>query len=77
MAATLHEPDRGGTRARQCEGGGEGVKLEEQVLVTGTGTEVLARFPFEAALSRRRAAAALRHFRYTTAYDLPRAARIL
>lgn len=34
-----------------AEGGGEGVKLEEQVLVTGTGTEVLSRFPFEAALS--------------------------
>jgi Xaa-Pro aminopeptidase len=34
-----------------AEGGGEGVKLEEQVLVTDTGTEVLSRFPFEAALS--------------------------
>lgn len=34
-----------------AEGGAEGVKLEEQVLVTETGTEVLSRFPFEAALS--------------------------
>ncbi|MEO1291869.1 MAG: Xaa-Pro peptidase family protein [Pseudomonadota bacterium] len=31
-------------------GGGEGVKLEQQVLVTETGTEVLSRFPFEDAL---------------------------
>lgn len=29
------------------EGGGEGVKLEEQVLVTGDGIEVLSRYPFE------------------------------
>jgi Xaa-Pro aminopeptidase len=34
------------------EGGGEGVKLEEQVLVTETGVEVLSRFPFEEALLR-------------------------
>jgi len=33
-------------------GGRDGVKLEEQVLVTETGTEVLSRFPFEAALLR-------------------------
>ncbi len=32
------------------EGGPEGVKLEEQVLVTETGVELLSRFPFEAAL---------------------------
>ena len=29
------------------EGGAEGVKLEEQVLVTETGAEVLSRYPFE------------------------------
>ncbi|MGW4336389.1 M24 family metallopeptidase [Rhodococcus koreensis] len=29
------------------DGGDEGVKLEEQVLITDTGTEVLSRFPFE------------------------------
>jgi len=29
------------------DGGGEGVKLENQVLITETGTEVLSRFPFE------------------------------
>ncbi|GMG83425.1 Xaa-Pro peptidase family protein [Paralimibaculum aggregatum] len=33
-----------------AEGGSEGVKLEQQVLVTGTGIELLSRFPFEAAL---------------------------
>lgn len=32
------------------EGGAEGVKLEEQVLVTEDGTELLSSFPFEAAL---------------------------
>jgi len=32
------------------ETGGEGVKLEEQVLITETGVEVLSRFPFEEAL---------------------------
>lgn len=32
------------------EGGHEGVKLEEQVLITPTGVEVLSRFPFEDAL---------------------------
>ena len=32
------------------EAGGEGVKLEEQCLVTETGIEVLSQFPFEAAL---------------------------
>lgn len=32
------------------EGGAEGVKLEEQVLITQTGVEVLSRFPFEDAL---------------------------
>lgn len=31
-------------------GGKEGVKLEEQVLVTETGVEVLSRYPFEEAL---------------------------
>lgn len=31
-------------------GGREGVKLEQQVLVTDTGTELLSRFPFEQAL---------------------------
>ncbi len=30
-----------------AEDGGEGVKLEEMVLVTETGCEVLSRFPFE------------------------------
>ena len=29
------------------DGGAEGVKLEEQLLITDTGTEVLSRFPFE------------------------------
>lgn len=33
-----------------AEGGGEGVKLEQQLLVTETGTELLSRFPFEEAL---------------------------
>lgn len=32
------------------EAGGEGVKLEQQVLVTGTGTEVLSLYPFEETL---------------------------
>ncbi len=32
------------------EGGAEGVKLEEQVLVTDDGTEVLSRYPFEPSL---------------------------
>ena len=32
------------------EGGAEGVKLEEQLLITATGTEVLSHFPFEDAL---------------------------
>lgn len=32
------------------EGGAEGVKLEQQVLVTDSGVEVLSNFPFEAAL---------------------------
>ena len=32
------------------KGGAEGVKLEEQVLVTDTGTDVLSQFPFEEAL---------------------------
>lgn len=31
-------------------GGGEGVKLEQQVLITQTGIELLSRFPFEEAL---------------------------
>ena len=31
-------------------GGTEGVKLEQQLLVTDTGTELLSRFPFEDAL---------------------------
>ena len=30
--------------------GGEGVKLEQQVLITETGVELLSRTPFEAAL---------------------------
>lgn len=34
------------------DGKGEGVKLEEQVLVTDTGIEVLTKFPFEEALLR-------------------------
>ncbi|MEM7287640.1 MAG: Xaa-Pro peptidase family protein [Actinomycetota bacterium] len=33
-----------------AEDGGEGVKLEEQILVTDTGTELLSQFPFEDAL---------------------------
>lgn len=32
------------------QGGEEGVKLDEQILVTDSGIEVLTRFPFEAAL---------------------------
>lgn len=32
------------------EGSGEGVKLEEQVLITESGIEVLSKFPFEAHL---------------------------
>jgi Xaa-Pro dipeptidase len=32
------------------QGGGEGVKLEQQCLVTSAGTEVLSAFPFEAVL---------------------------
>jgi hypothetical protein len=34
------------------EGGREGVKLEEQVLITETGTLRLSTYPFEAALLR-------------------------
>ena len=34
------------------EGGVEGVKLEQQVLVTDTGVELLSEFPFEDALLR-------------------------
>jgi Xaa-Pro aminopeptidase len=34
------------------EGGKEGVKLEEQVLITETGVELLSQFPFEEALLR-------------------------
>ena len=34
------------------EGGAEGVKLEQQVLVTETGVELLSRFPFEDGLMR-------------------------
>jgi len=33
-------------------GGREGIKLEEQVLITEGGHEVLSRFPFEEALLR-------------------------
>ena len=33
-----------------ADDGMEGVKLEEQILVTATGTELLSRFPFEDAL---------------------------
>jgi len=33
------------------EGGGEGVKLEQQVLITETGFELLSTFPFEEALA--------------------------
>ena len=33
-----------------AEGGSEGVKLEEQLLVTETGTRLLSRFPFEESL---------------------------
>jgi len=33
-----------------AEDGGEGVKLEQQVLITEAGTELLSRFPFEEAL---------------------------
>ena len=32
------------------EGGPEGVKLEQQVLITETGIELLSEFPFEASL---------------------------
>ena len=34
------------------EGGSEGVKLEQQVLITQTGVELLSEFPFEEALLR-------------------------
>jgi Xaa-Pro dipeptidase len=34
------------------EGGAQGVKLEEQVLITETGTEILSQFPFEEDLLR-------------------------
>lgn len=34
------------------DGGKEGVKLEQQILVTNTGTKLLSRFPFEESLSR-------------------------
>lgn len=34
------------------EGGAEGVKLEQQILVTETGTEILSEFPFEEELLR-------------------------
>ena len=33
-----------------AQDGGDGVKLEEQILVTDTGIELLSQFPFEAAL---------------------------
>ena len=33
-----------------AENGSQGVKLEEQILVTETGIEVLSQFPFEANL---------------------------
>jgi Xaa-Pro aminopeptidase len=33
-----------------AEGGREGVKLEEQVLITETGVEVLSEYPFETQL---------------------------
>ncbi|MBB3139701.1 M24 family metallopeptidase [Halomonas organivorans] len=33
-----------------AEGGEEGVKLEQQVLITGSGTEILSNFPFEETL---------------------------
>jgi hypothetical protein len=32
-------------------GGSEGVKLEEEVLITTTGHEVISRFPFEESLA--------------------------
>lgn len=35
-----------------AEGGTEGVKLEQQVLITETGVELLSRFPFEDDLLR-------------------------
>ena len=31
-------------------GGAEGVKLEEEVLITDTGSEVISKFPFEESL---------------------------
>jgi hypothetical protein len=34
------------------EGGAEGVKLEQQLLITSTGVELLSQFPFEEALLR-------------------------
>ena len=36
-----------------AETGGEGVKLEQQILVTETGTELLSDFPFEDTLLAR------------------------
>ncbi len=35
-----------------AQGAGEGVKLEQQVLITGTGIEILSQFPFEEELLR-------------------------
>ncbi|MEO5321908.1 hypothetical protein PV773_01170 [Mesorhizobium sp. CC13] len=34
------------------QNGSEGVKLEQQVLITETGSELLSRFPFEEAMLR-------------------------
>ena len=39
-------------RPNREAGGAEGVKLEEQVLVTDTGAEVLSRYPLEDAVFR-------------------------
>ena len=33
-----------------AEGGSEGVKLEEQIVITETGAEILSRYPFEEAM---------------------------
>ena len=33
-----------------AEGDREGVKLEEQIVITETGTEILSRYPFEEAM---------------------------
>ena len=51
-ARTACTRSREGRVGRGAEGGGEGVKLEEQVLITDTGSETLSHYPFDPALDR-------------------------